>query len=230
MSFVIRALSRILTEITGSSRAEQSAPAYISFGDHLDTPSNRITSVAVGKDHSVVLLAAESKQFLYTMGSNKHGQLCTAAPHVKSAGSVTISVAHLLESLNLDTDLRAVSVHCTWNGTYIFLKSQTTSKIISYGANGFGQLGHDSCTAVVDLANVESIVCGSEHVLAVVRNANKECDVWGWGWNEHGNLGHAKRSQFDRPEKAWSGQREEEVQVFAGNGTSWIAVTDKPAG
>ncbi|BGP28511.1 alpha tubulin suppressor [Rhodotorula toruloides] len=88
------------------------------------------------------------------------------------------------------------------------------------------------------------LACGSEHVLALVRPVqsprnNKNDDaadaaVYGWGWNEHGNLGWSGQSEDEdladvwKPRRLWpiedSGEGGVVVDVWAGNATSWIQV------
>ena len=76
--------------------------------------------------------------------------------------------------------------------------------------------------------NVVNFVCGSEHVLCVLGQA----EVWGWGWNEHGNLATGSLNDVKAPVRIWPplsapvGEKMgEAVGVWAGCGTSWIAVS-----
>jgi protein ATS1 len=73
------------------------------------------------------------------------------------------------------------------------------------------------------------IACGSEHVLALVSHRNSECceQVWGWGWNEHGNLGLGHTVDVPTPVRLWPpsdlDERVSSIQgIWAGLGTSWI--------
>ncbi|BGP04452.1 Secretion-regulating guanine nucleotide exchange factor [Rhodotorula toruloides] len=89
------------------------------------------------------------------------------------------------------------------------------------------------------------LACGSEHVLALVRPAysvdidSKDARatyaaVYGWGWNEHGNLGSSGQlgsqdlADVWEPRRLWPRKEGEEtgevVGVWAGNATSWIQV------
>ncbi|KAK4332067.1 Translation initiation factor IF-2 [Rhodotorula toruloides] len=91
------------------------------------------------------------------------------------------------------------------------------------------------------------LACGSEHVLVLVRPSqsapNSKDDnvthaaVYGWGWNEHGNLGLAGQSAKGedladvwKPRRLWprddGGRAGEVVDVWAGNATSWIQVDE----
>ncbi|KAJ7082519.1 regulator of chromosome condensation 1/beta-lactamase-inhibitor protein II [Mycena crocata] len=176
-----------------------SSPAIISRDD-------TIVSAALGHQHTVFLHASGSVSGL---GSNKKRQLdgVEAAVHSRS-------------------------IKCTWNGTYI---TNATGEILSAGNNANGQLGRDSLSA--NLACVEfpfttsthrlaKIACGSEHVLAsFVVESTSTTEVWGWGWNEHGNLGVGTTDDVRLPVKIWSSESSQgQVKIWAGSGTSWIVV------
>ena len=57
-------------------------------------------------------------------------------------------------------------------------------------------------------------------------------EVWGWGWNEHGNLGLGHKQDISRPSFIWpndilyggDSSSEKLIGVWAGCATSWIAV------
>ncbi|KAG1747589.1 regulator of chromosome condensation 1/beta-lactamase-inhibitor protein II [Suillus lakei] len=74
---------------------------------------------------------------------------------------------------------------------------------------------------------LRSFACGSEHMMAVISpSGSSDMEVWAWGWNEHGNLGLDHADDVPKPVKVWpAGGHALEgriVQVWAGNGTSWI--------
>ncbi|KAG9007287.1 hypothetical protein FRB94_014502 [Tulasnella sp. JGI-2019a] len=81
---------------------------------------------------------------------------------------------------------------------------------------------------------VIKLSCGSEHVLALLQDTNGQTELWGWGWNEHGNLGQGHERDIHQPTlldmpgslKAGMGARVSHriVNTWAGCGTSWIAV------
>ena len=52
------------------------------------------------------------------------------------------------------------------------------------------------------------IACGSEHVLALVKSLDQDSatptsQIWGWGWNEHGNLGLGDTEDVKLPVRIW---------------------------
>ena len=80
--------------------------------------------------------------------------------------------------------------------------------------------------------SVVDFACGSEHVLCVLESGG-QTEVGGWGWNEHGDLAtgslddvrvHA-RIWPPSPAQARGEKTGEVVEVWAGCGTSWIAVS-----
>lgn len=134
-------------------------------------------ALSLGRDHTVVRVpfgwmnddGRDGQPQLLLMGSNKNQQL--QHPVIK-------------------TPLR--SLGCTWNAS-LYLHDEAT--IVGSGKNDHGQLGcsGEEALGTVHLpravTRVESIECGSEHCLALVRSgADRAPHVYGWGWNEHGNL------------------------------------------
>ncbi|KAF7965083.1 hypothetical protein HWV62_45753 [Athelia sp. TMB] len=81
---------------------------------------------------------------------------------------------------------------------------------------------------------IERVACGSEHVLVLLHadgetGGGGETEVWAWGWNEHGTLGvgHTRDVDARAPVGVWregGGERGRAVGVWAGCGTSWVAV------
>ncbi|KAJ6601179.1 regulator of chromosome condensation 1/beta-lactamase-inhibitor protein II [Mycena vulgaris] len=183
-----------------------SAPVVIS--PH--RPEDGVVHAALGHQHTVFLHASGTVSGL---GSNKKRQL---------------------EGIGVST--RAQNVDCTWNGTYITTGVEDTWALFSAGNNANGQLGRDD-GALAPVAfpftaathRLLRIACGSEHVLAsfMVR-ASSATEVWGWGWNEHGNLGVGTTEDVRLPVKMWPAESSQassgRVGIWAGSGTSWIVI------
>ncbi|KAF8146434.1 regulator of chromosome condensation 1/beta-lactamase-inhibitor protein II [Mycena galopus ATCC 62051] len=169
-----------------------------------------IVFIALGHQHTVFLHASGTVSGL---GSNKKGQLD-----------------------GIEAATRARSIACTWNGTYI---TTGDGDLLSAGNNASGQLGRAD-DFQERLAHVEfpftaathrllQIACGSEHVLAsFVVSSSATTEVWGWGWNEHGNLGVGTTEDVRIPAKIWPPEASPvlsgDVGIWAGSGTSWIIV------
>ncbi|KII94230.1 hypothetical protein PLICRDRAFT_36478 [Plicaturopsis crispa FD-325 SS-3] len=176
---------------------------------------------AVGSQHAVFLFDSGR---LLGMGSPRKGQLD-----------------------GLDTLTNVKSVSCSWNTTYATVESGHGCQIFASGSHSRGQLGR-RLTALPNektshgLAAVEfpfafssrrllQLACGSEHVLALFAvsdpNGEDTTEVWGWGWNEHGNLGIGTTADVELPLELWPGASPHDrsaraAGVWAGCGTSWI--------
>ncbi|KAF9785764.1 regulator of chromosome condensation 1/beta-lactamase-inhibitor protein II [Thelephora terrestris] len=175
---------------------------------------SRITQVSLGNQHTVFRHFDGS---VTALGSNRRGQL------------------------NNISSLRAITaVQCTWNGTTAVASDDCTSLVSSSGTNEAGQLGHPcgepgfaQVNLPLDDRLVGEIVCGSEHTLVVLKSIDGRDELWGWGWNEHGNLGTGDTSNVQTPIRLWPPVAGEGVAdcdpivSWAGCGTSWVLCTGK---
>jgi protein ATS1 len=191
-----------------SGRALPFSPSPVAIGLPVDVQLDPVLSVCAGNQHSLFLHASGRVSVL---GSDAKGQL---------------------HGLHATKDVRAI--HCSWNGSYV----QSPTTLLSAGANARGQLGRadapEASLGAVDIpknAQVLSFACGSEHVLCLLEFEGRK-QVWGWGWNEHGNLGTGSLNDITVPIKVWppSTIESEEITgyavgVWAGCGTSWIALS-----
>ena len=188
-----------------------------------------VVSSALGIHHSLFLHASGK---ISALGSNRKGQL----------------------QLSPSKSVRTIG--CTWNGSYAVVESNEGWRIQSSGSNSHGQLGlkADPLSANIPNSGVVhfpeildskstsiKIACGSEHILLLSRHTNMEdssvqqhqvSQLWGWGWNEHGNLGTGTTDDTFLPFKIWSNEPgfisyfkgvHELFGIWAGAGTSWIS-------
>lgn len=165
-----------------------------------------VASVALGNQHTIL---RHTDGRVTALGSSRVGQL---------AGI---------------TDLLDVgSVRCTWSGTYVRTIG-ASSPILSTGKNNKGQLGRptDSSSslslgpvnlpATIGNDAIKDIACGSEHVVVLTRDG----EVYGWGWNEHGNLGTGGTEDVPLATLLWAPERGASARsVWAGCGTTFIAI------
>ena len=185
-----------------------------------DDPKDPIMSTSLGNQHTIFMHASGS---VTGLGSNRKGQL-----------------------QGMETIKGATKLGCTWNGTYVLVQSDDGNmRIVATGSHSHGQLGrtvHDSSEfpspAPIDFpfslnsCHIIDMACGSEHVLALVSLDNESTEVWGWGWNEHGNLGTGYTENVHIPVRVWPRELNTEtshqkaVGIWAGSGTSWIYVTN----
>ncbi|KZO92824.1 RCC1/BLIP-II protein [Calocera viscosa TUFC12733] len=199
----------------------QPRPAlFISSYDYYNEHQQPVLA-ALGQRHTVLLLPSGT---LSICGSNDRQQL-------RGADRLT----------------NVKDIGCTWNGTYAVLRSGNRELMCSNGSNDHGQLGRvqnapappadrlphevllplDRC--IFDLA------CGSEHVVVLCRHETDGAfEVWGWGWNEHGNLGMGHRNDVRIPSIIWPPHNftPDELaamqleRVWAGSGTTFILCRD----
>lgn len=112
-----------------------------------------------------------------------------------------------------------LGVHSTWHHL-VYLDRPST--LVVQGRPSSLNAAFASHTLEAD-DPVRAVAAGSEHV--VVLTAARR--VWGWGWNEHGNLGDGSTDDCTVPKQLWlegAGARIE--GVWAGCGTSWILAAD----
>ena len=168
---------------------------------------------------------------------NQHTVFLHSAAKVSGMGSNRKSQIELLETVE-----DACDVACTWNGTYLLIRSGSRDEIVATGSNNHGQLGRGTVGTSGALARVDfppsmglrrilKLACGSEHVLCLVEVDSHETtrrEVWGWGWNEHGNLGLRTTEDAHVPVRIWPAEGSIAVgrplSVWGGNGTSWILI------
>lgn len=165
-------------------------------------------SCALGIHHTLVHRQSNS---ISGLGSDRKGQLQVVKEHHSGVQSV----------------------HCTWNGSYIVVEDQGTWEVRSSGSNSRSQLGWTPDKAnIVGVVSFPdhvdrrqssvSVVCGSEHVLALISYLDRHLELWGWGWNEHGNLGLGDTVDVPLPVKIDAVGISHILGVWAGSGTSWI--------
>ncbi|KAI5833433.1 RCC1/BLIP-II [Schizophyllum commune Tattone D] len=173
-----------------------------------DNPNDPIEHCAAGHHHTVLLRRSGA---VSCFGSNRKGQLT---------------------GVDGRTGIKAIG--CTWHGTY---EVDEDDKVHCTGSNIHGQLGigyatserTESAAAALPSSSTHRLVdfaCGSEHILARLET-NTWTEVWGWGWNEHGNLGTGSLEDVIVPTKLWpkEGDAPGEVRgIWAGLATSWIAI------
>lgn len=132
-------------------------------------------SIAAGGQFSAAILDDGS---LWTWGSQSGGQL----------GVVMLDVFR-----SMPVQVEAVSgVRSVATGEIFTLALLEDGSVWGWGRNQSGQVGsgentnqHDRPMPLDGLADVVHLAAGQEHALAVTADGG----VWGWGFNEHGQLG-----------------------------------------
>ncbi|QRV80402.1 RCC1/BLIP-II protein [Ceratobasidium sp. AG-Ba] len=223
---------------------KKSARVMSQVGAKVDKPviiatyleEERPIQLAAGAQHSLIL---HSTHRVTALGSSREGQL------------------NFPESLlKPNTNPYALrTIGCTWS-TSFFLTYRKPHKpdeshhglasswrMDSCGRSNHGQLGRplseDTPFGIIldalDRVNFWALACGSEHVLVVTNRG-----VYGWGWNEHGNLGLGHTEDVPKPKMIYSTNdvqvispdpREQlniTIGAWAGCGTSWVLVQETP--
>ncbi|KAJ3482430.1 hypothetical protein NLI96_g6978 [Meripilus lineatus] len=201
------------------SRPPQSTPSPRIILPYHNAP---VISIAAGFHHTVFL---HVDGVVSALGSDRKLQL------------------QRLDQLNCVT-----SVACTWHGTYAVEEKSGEWSVYATGSNNKGQLGHDpsqsrsqekltsgtppsvSFPFSSEGRRLIKLVCGSEHVLCLfaISSGNgspPRTEVWGWGWNEHGNLGTGDTADAHFPSRVWpptDANQEWVRDIWAGCGTSWL--------
>ncbi|TFK60818.1 RCC1/BLIP-II [Pluteus cervinus] len=179
------------------------------------TSNADIASISLGSQHTLCL---HTDGRVTSLGTNRKGQI---------------------EGLTSLENIRKIG--CTWNGSFIMTDSSSgfPAQILSTGSIAHGQLGSFSQNGDVlqlqpvrippDMYGKMVMACGSEHVLVLLHTEPDGAEVWGWGWNEHGNLGLGNTDDIFLPTKIWPKTSSERIQVhgiWAGCGTTWISCTN----
>ncbi|KAI0785045.1 regulator of chromosome condensation 1/beta-lactamase-inhibitor protein II [Abortiporus biennis] len=205
-----------LGAVVASSKPVPNCPSPVIIP--LQNPDS-VISLSAGTHHTVVL---HSSGKLSVLGSDRKGQI------------------H-----NLDNLESVCAVGCTWNGTFAVVKSAGIDHVLASGINSKGQLGRTPGTSTHNLPltvqfpprssthKLIDLVCGSEHVLCSlaatdVQPSASRTELWGWGWNEHGNLALGHVEDVYTPTKLWPPTTETGSTalsyISAGCGTSWIVL------
>lgn len=172
----------------------------------------RIVDVACGNQHTVLLREDRSLELL---GSNRRGQIDDTARSL----------------------VGVIKIACCWSTTYVV---EGSSVVRAFGNGAHGQLGLDLSSKSTSRANrveltgtIKGLVAGSEHVIALIEGGGQRTVV-GWGWNEHGNLALGHTADILTPIQIWPPVFDSSISpcgpvgnVWAGYGTTWIAVTEE---
>lgn len=203
-------------------------PAPLRFSPSSSCPLE-IVDVALGQAHTCML---------YREAGNHGGPLrlawCGASAHGQIGNSA--DVAQTLASL--PPGLLLKGVYATWNSTFIVGESDAgDTRLYSLGNNRNGQLGRNTADKASGTAGevlfdgnrrrILQLAAGSEHVLVLLEGLQpgSKKEIWGWGWNEHGNLGlhnDDKLEDVRLPRKLEVPAADDYLGIAAGNGSSWI--------
>ena len=170
--------------------ANPTNPTKIDRGD-----SSKVTAVSCGEKHACVLL---QNGMLMTMGANDAGQLGTGPiqhdHEHQEKGKVFHFIQHVRRGNNLLNSVRFKEISC---GSYHSVAiSSGGASLYTWGWGDAGRLGmgnekmHNQPTCVESLSTLGPfavVTCGTAQTLVATEGG----DVYGFGWNAHGQISGA---------------------------------------
>ncbi|MFF8378621.1 hypothetical protein ACF07V_21125 [Streptomyces sp. NPDC015661] len=188
----------------GNTTESSAAPGRVCGNATCTTPLGRIVQVAAGTGHSIALLEDGS---VLAWGANYSGQL---GDGTETDRSTPVRVCAVGEPAPCASFLKGVVSVAA--GAIHSLAVLTDGTVVSWGNNGWGQLGAGSgvnhvtspvrvcdvgtsapCTS--HLTNVARIAGGYQHTLAVLTNGSMRA----WGLNDFGQLGDGTTTPHSSP-------------------------------
>lgn len=179
----------------------------------LQADKQAVTSIACGAEHSI---AATVNGEVFCWGWGRYGNLGDG--HRTDRWNPTKALG--LEGVNVDM------VACGWRHSAVV---STEGKVYTFGWSKYGQLGHGdfsdhlTATQVTGLSDkvITTVAGGWRHTMA----ADEEGNVYSWGWNKFGQLGHGDTEDRNAPSliQALVGQK---VSTVACGWRHAIAVTE----
>ncbi|KAI9227499.1 MAG: regulator of chromosome condensation 1/beta-lactamase-inhibitor protein II [Piptocephalis tieghemiana] len=191
----------------------------------LTLPSEQdvVIEIACGTHHSLALLQDGR---ILGRGTNRLGQL---------GCSLSSSFSHWVP---IPLPGLALSLSSGWSHALALVQVSPTSRTLySWGREDLGQLGRTSSSSFKEpgpvtlpsssSASILSYCCGSEHSLLLMASEDGNL-LYGWGWNEHGNLGQDPCTSIPSPFAIPNPCKNQAMQViYAGCGTTFIFLKEK---
>lgn len=150
-----------------------------------------VEAVACGLSHCIVMTASKC----FALGKGEHGQL--------GLGPAMLHTAELRE-IPLPSHSPLMVRGVAASSFHSLIVTEPFGEVFSFGSAAYGRLGHESDADVFVPTLVQALVgvgkllpngrstgvravgCGLWHSVAVAADT---CDVYGWGWNNCGQLG-----------------------------------------
>ena len=112
----------------------------------------------------------------------------------------------------------------TWNTLLGAVARPGGLQIVGGGSEAYGIVAGAQAVAARVGRDPVQLACGSAHALALVRGA-----VWGWGWNEHGNLSQGTTEDATEPvQLALDGAQAS--AVWGGCGSTFVSTEELECG
>ncbi|MGH9772904.1 MAG: RCC1 domain-containing protein, partial [Candidatus Acidiferrales bacterium] len=160
---------------TGFAYAQQ-APTKI-LTQPVDVPFAPVTAIASGADFNFAI-RADGKWLSW--GNDNNGQL--------GDGGVNIQPVPVVNSLNNYTSCTAVSIGATHGVAILTPPGTSSSNVLTWGGNGYGQLGNwttNNSATPRSVTDGFAVAAGAYHTAAIRMDGTVSC----WGLNSSGQLG-----------------------------------------
>lgn len=241
----------VAQELTSPVPAIVSRISLLTSSSSESSRSTAVAQVCCGWQFTAVLTAAGA---VYAFGSNSHGQLGDAIERnvLKRCTPLLLNMAADDSSRAKEGEYKRED---NQRGGYVFqtiacgnshvLALSSNRELYSWGRGDYGQIGNGSKVKVNstpkqihirDFAggekerkvgnrhDVEQIACGAEHSMALCQDGS----LYGWGWNEHGNVGNGEKENILFPTKVtWKGEMVPQRKIkrlFCGGAVSGVCV------
>ena len=169
----------------------QTGASFVSRPQFINVPSmvgNRISALAAGKRHSLIVSASDG--CLFGVGDNSSGQL----------GMLSKPSINEFSSIDMPTGTYVLSVAAGYTSSYAVTGSR---KVYSWGDGTKGQLGQGDFESShvprivghLGKFRIKMVAAGSFHAIALSLGGA----VYSWGFNKYGQLGHGNTESCALP-------------------------------
>jgi E3 ubiquitin-protein ligase HERC2 len=154
-----------------------------------DLQHTRIVSVSAGKSHT---LAVTDKGQVYAWGCGARYAL----------GTGRTEDCYKPKVISFPSNVKIIQVSC---GSYHSLALTADGRLYSWGYGAYGRLGHNDTSNVATPIKIEgfnyvpfaAVSAGHSHSMAL----SEEGEIYTWGKNSYGQLGHGDYNLSARPKK-----------------------------
>ena len=185
--FSDNALKGILGEsVKGTSTLNNSSASFSMLSDEEITQVEEKVQIVNGDTFSAIL---KPDGTVWTWGNNNYGQL-------GNEKNENVNQATLTQVVGINGEGYLENIKQISAGRYSLVALTNDGKVVTWGYNGYGQLGKGTTgnssfpVYVVDeqgtpIENIKQISAGANHMLALKENG----EVYAWGLNSSGQLG-----------------------------------------
>jgi len=172
---------------------------------------NNVIDISCGRSHS---LAVKSDGSVWAWGKNTLGNLGDNTTDLRTYPTQVLGVGGVgsLHNIAYVEAGNNHSIALSYSGT-----------VYTWGNNEFGQLGNGTTGSyqttpilIQNFSYIKAISAGKDHSVALKTDGN----IWTWGFNENGELGHGHITNLSSPERVTA--LTSVVMISAGNNTTAI--------